>query len=160
MKQPVKLRASSPEEHLALKSAVKRCAKLAGGAASVQHMTRVGEAELSRYGAPDHADRHCPIDVAIDLDREAGHPVILEAMAALLGYRLVAAEAEPAEPVSPRDLARIGTETAGFVAAVAEAGEDGKIDAVEERRIDMEAEEAIGAIRKVQRSMRRLIRRG
>jgi hypothetical protein len=150
----IKLRASSPEEHLALKSAVKRCAKLAGGAASVQHMTRVGEAELSRYASSEHGDRHCPIDVAIDLDREAGHPVILEAMAALLGYRLVPAD-EAAEPViTPVELANVCVEASGFVAAVADAGD--VIDCNEARRIDIEAEEAVGAIRRVQRAARAL----
>lgn len=58
------IRQTTPEHRLALKGAVRRALKLAGGAASVQHATRVGDGDLSRYGSPDHADRHCPIDVA------------------------------------------------------------------------------------------------
>lgn len=144
------LRVSTPDERLALKASVRRSCKLGGGAASVQHSTRVGEVDLSRYGSKDHADRHCPIDVALELDREAGSPVIVSSMAALLGYRLVAADAEGSEPLSMRDVAQVSTEAAQLIGAIAEAGSDGKFDAVEVGNIDKEAEEAVAAIRRVQ----------
>lgn len=144
------MRASTPDERRALKAAVRRSCKIAGGAASVQHATRAGEVDLSRYASTEHADRHCPIDVAIELDREAGSPVIVSAMAALLGYRLVAEDAKGAEPLSMRDVAQVTTEAAQLVSAVAEASGDGKIDPHEVNNIDKEAEEAVAAIRQLQ----------
>ena len=144
------MRASTPDERRALKAAVRRSCKLAGGAASVQYSTRVGDVDLSRYASKDHPDRYCPIDVALEIDREAGSPVIVSAMAALLGYRLVADDAKGAEPLSMRDVAQVSTEAAQLISAVAEASCDGKIDANEVNNIDKEAEEAVAAIRRVQ----------
>jgi hypothetical protein len=147
------MRASTPDERRALKAAVRRSCKIAGGAASVQHSTRAGEVDLSRYASTEHPDRHCPIDVAIELDREAGSPVIVSAMAALLGYRLVAEGAKGAEPLSMRDVAQVSTEAAQLISAVAEASVDG-IDASEVSNIDKEAEETVAAIRRLQAKAR------
>ncbi|NMG39836.1 hypothetical protein GRZ55_11330 [Chelativorans sp. ZYF759] len=144
------LRETTPQERRALSMSVRRAAKLGGGAASVQHMTRVGEADLSRYGAPEQDDRHCPIDVAVDLDRMAGGPVVVAAMATLLGYRLVA-EARPANgDLCLREIARIGSESAEVVAAILHAMADGTLCEADRRRINMEIEEACRVLRSVQ----------
>ncbi|MCG6115074.1 MAG: hypothetical protein MEQ84_07730 [Mesorhizobium sp.] len=144
------LRETTPQERRALSMSVRRAAKLGGGAASVQHMTRVGEADLSRYGAPEQDDRHCPVDVAIDLDRMAGSPVIVAAMASLLGYRLVAEARAPGAEMCLREVARISTESSEVVAAVLDAMADGKLCEADRRRINMEIEEACRVLRSVQ----------
>lgn len=142
------LRASTPAERLALKAAVKRASKLAGGAASVQHVTRVCESDLSRYAGAEYEDRHCPVDVALDLDREAGHPVILSALAAILGYRLVAAEGAGDGGIGAADIAALFQENAEFAEAAA-AGAS-RITATELGRIERGAERAVAAVRRVE----------
>lgn len=144
------MRASTPDDRLALKAAVRRAAKLAGGAASVQHMTRASEHDLSKYASAEHADRHCPIDVAIELDREAGAPVILAAMARLVGYRLVALEREGDDAIDMRDLARLSVDTSRVIEDVSRALEDGEIDEAEDRQINIDIETAVRDLRALQ----------
>ena len=144
------LRASTAGERLALKAAVRRAAKMAGGGASVQHALRVGEADLSRYGSPEHAARHCPIDVALDLDREAGAPVIVAALAGLLGYRLVLVDAEPAQGVTPDDISAVTVETAEAVKALCDRLGKGPASAADKAAIHKEIEEAVAALRTAQ----------
>jgi hypothetical protein len=144
------MRASTPDDRLALKAAVRRAAKLAGGAASVQHMTRASESDLSKYASSEHADRHCPIDVAIELDREAGSPVILAAMAQLVGYRLVALERDGEEEIDMRDLARIAVDASRVIEDVTRALENGDIDAAEDRQIAIDIETSVRDLRVLQ----------
>lgn len=84
------LRKTTTEMRAALKSAVRRVVSLAGGGDSVQYATRVKAPALSRYGSTgdEHVDNHCPIDVALDLDLEAGQAVILGALAKAQGFEL------------------------------------------------------------------------
>ena len=147
------LRETTPQERRALSLSVKRAAKLGGGAASVQHMTRVGEADLSRYGAPDQDDRHCPIDVAVELDRMAGGPVIVAAMASMLGYRLVAEARGAGADLCLREVGRITSESAEVVSAILDAMSDGRLCEADRRRINMEIEEACRVLRTVQARM-------
>lgn len=156
----MKLRSITHEEELALKAATRRALKLGGGAASVQHMVGPDEAMLSRYGGPAHPDRFAKITDAVELDRQCGAPVIVAAMAALLGYRLVAEE-EAGAPGGPGggdigagDIAAVFSESAEFAAAVAEAAQDGEITRSEVERVDLEGEGAIRAIRRVQKLAR------
>ena len=154
------LRASTPDDRRALKAAVRRAGKLAGGFASVCHVTRVGESDLSKYAGIDHADRHCPVDVALELDREAGSPVIVATMAGLLGYRLVSAGAAASGGVCLREVARVAVESADVVAAVAAALADGKLDAADLTLIDREVEEACKVLRSVQARVRGAVAKG
>jgi len=146
----VKLRSITQDEELALKAAVKRALKMGGGAASVQHMVGAEETRLSRYASPHDLDSHAKITDAIEIDRQAGAPVILSAMASLLGYRLVAEEREADAKLSPRDIARVATETSQFIAVLADASDDDVIDGNEQLLIDREAEEAVASIRRAQ----------
>lgn len=146
----MKLRSITQDEELALKAAVKRALKMGGGAASVQHMVGAEESRLSRYANPHELDSHAKITDAIEIDRQTGTPVILSAMASLLGYRLVAEEHEADSKLSPRDIVRVATETSQFMAVLADATDDNVIDSHERRLIDQEAEEAVASIRRAQ----------
>lgn len=86
------LRKSTGAMRLAMKAAVRRAIDLAGGGRSVEQATRVDHTMLSRYANPNVPEQHCPIDVAMDLDLEAGSDVILTAWADARGYDLVRRE--------------------------------------------------------------------
>ncbi len=88
------LRKSTGQMRLAIKAAVRRAIEMAGGGRSVEHVTRVSHSVLSRYASAsaEHAESHCPIDVAMDLDLEAGGDPILRAWADARGYELTARE--------------------------------------------------------------------
>jgi len=124
------VRPTTEAERLALKAAVRRALRMSGGGASVQHATRVGEAELSRYAGAEHADRHCPLDVALDLDREAGVPVILAALAAAEGYGLAPLAQAPGA-VKLSDIPAITDPVAVAVRRLAEALADGAVSGKE-----------------------------
>ena len=99
---PDTMRNTTPQERLALKAAVRRAVKLAGGGANAQHATRVAEPALSKYSSSGEPAHHCPVDIALDLDREAGAPVILSALAELQGFSLVRGRgAEAAARMAP-----------------------------------------------------------
>lgn len=115
-------RASSEHDRLALKAAVKRALALAGGAASFQHATRLHESNLSRAASPQGEDHHLPLDVALDLDREAGAPVVLSEFARLCGYRLAPLKAEAEGDIGVGDISRLMSAShktnAGLLAAI------------------------------------------
>lgn len=144
------MRASTPDERRALKAAVRRAARLAGGAASVQHMTRVSETDLSRYAGPAHAERHCPIDVALEIDREAQSPVILAALAGMLGYRLVRERGGDRAGLDETAVAKVAKEAADVAVAIAAGRADGRLCEADRRAINQEIEEAVKALRDVQ----------
>lgn len=127
------LRKTTGELRSALKAAVRRVLTLSGGGDSVQYATRVKAPALSRYGSThdEHADNHCPIDVAMDLDLEAGQPVILAAMAKAQGYELrpTAAALHSDLPIAKKISEGMRSSTEFFCTA-SEMAADG-LDAVE-----------------------------
>lgn len=143
------MRASTPEQRLALKAALRRALKLSGGAASFQHATRLCESDLSRCAAPDHLDRHAPVDVALDADLEAGSPVMASALAAAQGFRLVRME-DGGGTLTVGDLGQLARECGEAVNAVAIAMGAGGHDERTLREVHRELEEAVAALRRVQ----------
>lgn len=128
------LRKSTGPMRLAIKSAVRRAILMAGGGESVQHSTRVKAAALCRYGLPgdEHADNHCPLDVALDLDLEAGTPVILSALAEAHGYKLEKIDPQASEDASWIErMGRMGSHLGEIFTAIGDALKDGKIDRIE-----------------------------
>jgi hypothetical protein len=121
----------------ALKAAVRRAVKMAGGCHAAAEVVRVDAARLSRYGNID-APEFAPIDVCFELDRAAGSPEIARALAGLEGCDL-----------TPRDdilsqIARDVTSLAGdiakdsgdLVSTAIEASHDGKLTINEAKSID------------------------
>lgn len=152
------MREISEKQAAALKGCTARAIKLAGGAAVVQHSTRVNEATLSKYASasPDNEKAFVPVDVAVEIDMLAQSPVILTAMAELAGYRLVANEEAEVEarPLTIHDALVIANEAADVVKAITEAlANDGDIDAAEDRVITREVDELVRVLRKTLRNV-------
>lgn len=148
------MRSISDKQGKTLKAAARRSVDMAGGGGAFQYRTRVTEAQLSKYVSPndDNAKNFMPIDVAIEADMEAGSPIILTAMAELLGCRVVQVDhpaAFAASPLTFKDGLRIANEAADVVRAITEALEDENVDALEKKLITRQADEAIKALQDV-----------
>lgn len=61
-----------PEGYGDLKTAVRALLHAAGGETRAAELCRVSKSTLSEYGNPRYADRHIPVDVALDLERATG----------------------------------------------------------------------------------------
>jgi len=131
------------QTYTALKAAVRMAGRQAGGQEAVTLFTRVGHhSTVGRYTRPQDRE-HMPVDVAIDVDHEAGSPHILRAMADALGYVVVprAAVAAPADRRWLRHICRLGQESGEALARLSEAvADDGVIDAEEIRRLGLRKE--------------------
>jgi hypothetical protein len=141
----MKDRPTTDHDRARLKGATRRSVERAGGGTALAAHTRVEPPALSKYAAP-HEDAFVPIDVACDADMAAGAPVILSAMAATLGFRLVPIEGEPAPAIGPAMVGRLIRETGDVSAAVLEALADGRITPAERRAIAVEIDEALVAM--------------
>ena len=132
-------RPTTEQERLALKATVRHVMELAGGPTGFAHVTRVEAAVLSKYATPSYDCHHMPIDIALDLMRDTGSNGIVSAMAAALGYKLVALDAAPEGGALPTisDISRLGRECQDVIDAISEALIDGHISAADERRIGL-----------------------
>ncbi|KQT70578.1 MULTISPECIES: hypothetical protein [unclassified Aureimonas] len=143
------LRKSTGAMRLAIKAAVRRALTLAGGGESVQHATRVNGASLSRYASanPDHELNHAPIDVVLDLDLEAGQPVILAAFADAQGYDIVRRERPDTASDMPwcAKMGILSKQDSAVLGQIGDALADGKISPAEGRCIvdEIEKEELL-----------------
>jgi hypothetical protein len=138
----------------ALRAATRRAIKLAGGPVAAAKDLRVDQGRLSNYGSPD-GSLYVPIDVAFEVDQLAGDPVILRAWADLMGFELVARNADAA---ATRDLTvaagQVARESGELISATIEAAADGAITPREARAIDEAAadlEEKVVHIRQAAR---------
>jgi len=153
------LRTISDKQGLTLKAATRRSVDMAGGGDAFQHVTRIRAAQLSKCGSANEENvaTFLPVDVAVEADMEAGSPIILSAMAEVLGYQVVplapAASIE-AKPLTERDALRIAREAADVVNAMVKAIEDGAVDSAEERQITREIDELKVALVDVMRRAR------
>lgn len=151
----VKMRPTTEQERQALKAAVRRLLPMAGGVSAFEKMTRVNASALSRYGAPDEAINHMPIDVAMDLMLDTGSNGIVSVMAARLGYKLVALDHYNFGGTLPDigDMSRLSAAVADVMQEYAQAIADGSITPREKQQIDIEIEEAVQALRMFQRKV-------
>lgn len=151
------MRTISDKQGLTLKAATRRGIDQAGGGDAFQHVTRVKAGALSKYATAgeETSDKFMPIDIAVECDLEANSPIIVSAMAAMLGYKLVptdgAATANAVAPVSLIDALKIANEAADVVRAITEALEDGAVDGLEKRVITREIDDVMKALHCVQR---------
>lgn len=146
------MRAIKNDETNGLKAAVRRSVDLAGGGAKFSLVTRVNGPTISKYGKPEDwaNDKkedigNLPgIDVAVECDREAGSPIIVGAMAELLGYRLVPLDGpDNAEPpaVTIKDALLLANEAGDAVRELTLALDDDRMSADEKIRVLRELEQ-------------------
>ncbi|WP_246801845.1 phage regulatory CII family protein [Ensifer sp. ENS06] len=148
------MRTISDKQGLTLKAATRRSVDMAGGGDALQHVTRVRASYISKCGSAgeDNADKYLPIDVATEADMEAGSPIILSAMAEILGYRVIpivegADLSLPIEPPTHKDVTHLNRELMDVVRAYGDAVDDGHVDGREKKEITREIDEAIKALR-------------
>lgn len=124
--------------HYALKAAVRRSTKEAGGQEAACGLTRLkSHTTIGGYGRAQNPE-HCPIDVAVILDREAGAPHILRAMAEALRCVVIELPCAKASPEWYRRLAEITTQTGQALDAFGRGlVDDGQIDAAEIRGLGL-----------------------
>lgn len=103
-------------QYHALKTASKMLVSLLGGLDAAASCSRVQRSQISDYQNVHVAERFAPIDVVMDLESVAGSPLVTRAMAAALGYELVAVEARSAGRLAA-DLARFGRDASDLFAA-------------------------------------------
>lgn len=153
------MRTISDKQGLALKAATRRAVDMAGGGDAFQHVTRIRAAQLSKCGSANEENvaTFLPVDVAVEADKEAGSPIILSAMAEVLGYQIVPialAASVGVKPISERDALRVARQAADVVNAMVKAIEDGQVDSAEEREITREIDELKVALVDVMRRAR------
>ncbi len=151
------MRTISGKQGLTLKAATRRSVDMAGGGDALQHVTRVRASYLSKCGSAgeDNADKYLPIDVATEADMEAGSPIILTAMADILGYRVIpivegsALQIAAATPTH-KDLTDLNRELTDVVRTLGDALDDEHLDGREKKEITREIDEAIKALQALQ----------
>ncbi|NEJ10449.1 hypothetical protein GR238_34365 [Rhizobium leguminosarum] len=143
------MRHFSEKAYRSLKCVCSVAYDLAGGNTLFQHSTRVVVSQLSKYASLNEDDEksYMPIDVAVDLDRAAGSPIVTGTMAQLLGFRLepLTAAAAEADKLSERDAHKLLAEAMDVSQALLGAFADGRIDALERKRLRVELREVIRA---------------
>ena len=151
----VKIRPTTEQDRQALKAAVRRLLPMAGGVSAFEKVTRVNASALSRYGAPDEAINHMPIDVAMDLMIDTRSNGIVSIMAAQLGYKLVSLGNQNFGNTLPDigDMSRLSKSVSDVMQEYAQAIADGSITPREKQQIDTEIEEAVQMLRAFQRKI-------
>jgi hypothetical protein len=145
----------------ALKAAVRRAVKMAGGCNAATDTVRVDAPRLSRYGnvqAPEFA----PIDVCVELDRAAGDPVILRAWADLMGLDLLPRDQRNTNAVA--DVTRlaggIALEAGELISTTIKASADRVLTPNEGRAIDEAAADLQEKVVDLRVAARRSIKAG
>ncbi|MCF7645008.1 hypothetical protein KQ944_07995 [Bacillus subtilis] len=148
----VKIRPTTEHDRQALKAAVRRLLPMAGGVSAFEKVTRVNASALSRYGAPDEAINHMPIDVAMDLMLDTRSNGIVSIMAAQLGFKLVSLGNQNFGSTLPDigDMSRLSKSVSDVMQEYAQAISDGAITPREKQQIDIEIEEAVQMLRAFQ----------
>jgi len=133
----------TPQAYGALKGATAAALAIAtpkGSAEAFAPLTRVEARTVRKYA--DHSDEmFAPIDVAADLDRAAGKPILTSALAQICGLVVARVEGDP----HARVMSAI-KETSEAVAAIASLDAAGGLDTQQIRAARAELREAIAAL--------------
>ncbi|MBZ8133261.1 phage regulatory CII family protein [Afifella sp. IM 167] len=141
-------RPSSTADRALLKAASQRAVHEAGGPEKMQYATRIGQSGLSRAGSmlADDIDRFLALDVALDVDRACGKPIVATTLAGLLGYELRPRGVSAGGSDLTGHLITINRETSEATGALLEALRDGEITESERRRCLKEIDDAAHAL--------------
>jgi hypothetical protein len=136
-----------PEGYGDLKTAVRALLHAVGGEARAAELCRVSKSTLSEYGNPRYADRHIPLDVALDLEKASEKTPVTEHMAAEHNAILLRLPDEEATEQGWLDhLTRIGKEAGEVFHRTGEfLADDGIIDAREAQVLLRELDELLAA---------------
>lgn len=145
-------RQSTAAERYDLKAATERCLTRAGGGNNFQYHTRVATTQLHRYGARDEKD-FVPLDVALEMDRQAGTPIIIGAAARLLGYTLEPVTAGKGTQCLSEAISAAIRECSDVYAKVIDATADDRITPAERRDIHTEIDEAVESLQRLRNSV-------
>ncbi|TWF53243.1 phage regulatory CII family protein [Neorhizobium alkalisoli] len=148
------IRSILAEDILSLKGITDACLKLGGGMTSFAKLTRVVVSQLSKYASTseENFEQLIPVDIAVEADRRAGKPLIVEEMARQLGYRLELVDQPAAgrRKITDDDAMDLMKEAMDVIHALRTARADGKIDAADRKRITVE-------VRELQRELEELL---
>ena len=154
-----RVRSIAPKEVRTIKGATAAAYDLAGGVSVVCHLSRASVSQLSKYASfnEENAETLIPLDVAVEVDRAAGSPVILGAYAQVLGLALVpiASETDTTvgdDDVTMRDGHMVSKHAVELAHEIFEAHEDGRVDPLERKRIK-------GKIYELKRCLNNVLRR-
>lgn len=130
----------------AIKAAIRRLNKQAGGVESATFVTRVKKTHLADYGNINCPDKFMPADIIADLEADTGQPIITRELAKITGHVLLPVEVNLSKSEWAIRLAKIGKEASDVFAKASDAlADDGDIDATEAVSIIKELDEAITA---------------
>ncbi len=127
------MRQISDTEVRSLKTATRALIQRVGGLHAAATVTRVNASVLAEYYDPNAAERLVPADVAADLERVAGEPVVTAQLARMAGHALLPLQA--GQGTDAAAIGRVFAECGQLGAAWAAAMEDGRISAVEAERL-------------------------
>jgi hypothetical protein len=146
-------RPSSDHQRIALKSACRAAIRRAGGLEAFAVASRVGKSTLQRDCSPDHPAAFLALDVALDLDLDAGAPLIAGALAEAQGWRLVSASDHAGTACSPSSppcvsaaLLAVAREIGDVVPSVMGALADGRFTAAERAQALAEIDELLAPL--------------
>lgn len=147
-------RVSAQAERDRLKAAYRRAIARAGGGDSFQFATRVQAPALSRYASPGHPDHHMPGDVILEVDREAGSPIIARILANAQGYGLHRLPETVSGEIGSEDCARLMTEAGEAVSALGRAVAAGAC-AADRQELEREVEDLRGVLDEIKAKLAR-----
>lgn len=153
----------SDHVYQSLKTAMRQNVRAVGGQEVAATLSRIGHfASFGRYCRRQDVE-HAPVDVALDLDHEAGEPHVLRAMAQALGYVVIPLPSATASPEWFAHAGRMATEAGQMLSGISDAlADDGKVDAAEIRRLALldHCEQAIEAFVSVKETLTRIVTEG
>lgn len=132
-----------------VKSALRRAAKLGGGAVGLSIDLGLSEAHLSNCQNP-HRREMIGAHHALVIDGLIGSPVLLNAMARELDYMLVRLDRDNSGRPCLQDLLRLVGDSSGLSQTLGEALADDIIDANEAVQLDTQIEAFIRSLRTLQ----------
>ena len=130
-----------------------------GGEAKAAELCRVSKSTLSEYGNPRYADRHIPLDVALDLEKASTKTPVTEHMAAEHNAILLRIPTEEVTEMAWLDhLTSIGKEAGEVFHRTGEfLADDGMIDDREAQVLLRELDELLAASAAMRAAVRRRI---
>ncbi|CDZ43226.1 Hypothetical protein NGAL_HAMBI1146_59990 [Neorhizobium galegae bv. officinalis] len=128
--------------YLSLTYAITAAYERVGGVTKFAGKTRPKLSTLSKYGSTgrDNSETVMPIDVAVDLDKAIGQPIVTAKMAEILGYDLVPkiTVTRVARRLSEGDALDVMSEAMDFARALRDAISDGQVCRTDRMRIERE----------------------